>query len=44
MPVVTLADDADFAGWRDAARQLAPAGTPAETIEWRVGTEPGHRP
>jgi DNA polymerase len=41
MAVVTLAHDADFDGWRDAARLLALAGTPAETIEWRIGAEPG---
>jgi len=41
MAVVTLAHDADFDGWRDAARRLVLAGAAAETIEWRIGTEPG---
>ncbi len=41
MPVVTLAHEADFDGWRDAARRLVLAGTAAETIEWRVGGEAG---
>jgi len=31
----------DFEGWRDAARNLAEAGVPAETVVWHVeGGEP----
>jgi uracil-DNA glycosylase family protein len=37
MPVVTLAHDRDFAGWRNAARALALAGVAAADVEWRVG-------
>src|SRR5687767_6978269 len=37
MPVVTLAHDRDFAGWRNAARALALNGVAAADVEWRVG-------
>ncbi|MDQ3144073.1 MAG: UdgX family uracil-DNA binding protein [Pseudomonadota bacterium] len=33
---VTLADEDDFDGWRDAARGLAEAGVPAAAIAWQV--------
>lgn len=35
--VVRLADEDDFAGWRDAARRLAGAGVPPGEIVWQVG-------
>src|SRR5687768_11060685 len=38
---VTLAAPDDFDGWRDAARDLAEAGVPAEAVVWQVaGGEP----
>jgi DNA polymerase len=38
---VTLAAPDDFDGWRDAARDLAEAGVPAEAVVWQVlGSEP----
>ena len=38
---VTLAAPDDFDGWRDAARDLAEAGAPAEAVVWQVtGGEP----
>jgi DNA polymerase len=37
---VTLADEDDFDGWRDAARALAAAGIPAEAVIWQVGDAP----
>lgn len=37
MPVVTLADETDFAGFRKAARDLATAGVPPPLVTWRVG-------
>src|SRR5687768_6502301 len=37
MPVVTLAHDRDFAGWRNAARALALNGVAPADVEWRVG-------
>src|SRR5687767_3527835 len=37
MPVVTLAHDRDFAGWRNAARALALNGVAAADVEWRIG-------
>jgi uracil-DNA glycosylase family protein len=37
MPVVTLAHDRDFAGWRNAARALALRGVPPAEVEWRIG-------
>jgi uracil-DNA glycosylase family protein len=37
MPVVALAHDHDFAGWRNAARSLALRGVPPEEVEWRIG-------
>jgi DNA polymerase len=39
MQVVTLADEDDFDGWRDAARRLAAAGTPPGEVAWQVGGE-----
>ena len=33
---VTLADEDDFDGWREAARGLAEAGVPAAAIVWQV--------
>ena len=33
---VTLAAPDDFDGWRDAARDLAEAGVPADAVVWRV--------
>jgi len=33
---VTLAAPDDFDGWRDAARDLAEAGVPAEAVVWQV--------
>ncbi|MEA1072098.1 UdgX family uracil-DNA binding protein [Sphingomonas sp. LY160] len=33
---VTLSDEDDFAGWRDAARGLAEAGVPPSAIRWEV--------
>ena len=41
MPTVTLADPADFDGWRDAARALAQAGVPASAVVWQVGGDTG---
>jgi uracil-DNA glycosylase family protein len=41
MPVVTLAHDHDFAGWRNAARALALAGVAADDVEWRIDADPG---
>ena len=38
---VTLAAPDDFDGWRDAARDLAEAGVPADAVVWQVaGGEP----
>ncbi|WP_114953666.1 UdgX family uracil-DNA binding protein [Sphingosinicella terrae] len=37
MRVVSLAEEDDFEGWRDAARALAGARAPATDISWRVG-------
>jgi len=37
---VTLSAPDDFDGWRDAARDLAEAGVPAEAVVWRVEGEP----
>ncbi len=36
---VTLAGPDDFEGWREAARGLAAAGVPGETIDWQVDGE-----
>lgn len=33
---IALAHQADFAGWRDAARRLLAAGAPPETVAWAV--------
>ncbi|MBA2771982.1 MAG: uracil-DNA glycosylase, partial [Sphingomonas sp.] len=33
---VTLGSQDDFDGWRNAARDLAEAGVPAEAVVWRV--------
>jgi uracil-DNA glycosylase len=38
--VVSLADEDDFEGWRDAARALAQAGLPASEVVWQVGDTP----
>ena len=38
---VRLSAPDDFEGWRDAARNLAEAGVPAEAVVWEVeGGEP----
>lgn len=44
MPIVTLADEVDFDGWRDAARALALAGTAARDVTWQVGGGPARTP
>ncbi|WP_126174393.1 UdgX family uracil-DNA binding protein [Altericroceibacterium xinjiangense] len=36
---VTLAAPDDFDGWRDAARNLAASGVPADAVAWHIGTE-----
>jgi DNA polymerase len=36
---VTLAAPDDFEGWRDAARNLAEAGVPAEAVVWQIEGE-----
>jgi uracil-DNA glycosylase len=41
MHLVTLADEEDFDGWRDAARSLAGATVPPGEVSWRVGAEAG---
>ena len=41
MHVVTLSDEDDFDGWREAARRLASAGVATGEVSWRVGGEPG---
>jgi probable DNA metabolism protein len=38
MESVILADEVDFAGWRDAGRRLALAGVAPEHTVWSVGT------
>ena len=40
MRVVSLADEDDFEGWRDAARTLAQARVPASEIVWQIGDAP----
>jgi DNA polymerase len=40
MYIVTLAHEADFDGWRTAARGLAAANVPADEIIWEVGGAP----
>ncbi|MEQ1944908.1 UdgX family uracil-DNA binding protein [Mesorhizobium sp. VNQ89] len=35
---IRLADETDFAGWRDAARRLALAGVQPEEVAWIVGS------
>lgn len=35
---VALADESDFAGFREAARQLLAAGVAPDDVDWRVGT------
>ena len=37
---VTLSAPDDFEGWRNAARDLAEAGVPAEAVVWQVEGEP----
>jgi DNA polymerase len=37
MQSVVLADEVDFAGWRDAARRLAVAGIAPQHVVWSVG-------
>ena len=37
MQSVVLADEVDFGGWRAAARRLALAGVPPESVAWSVG-------
>jgi len=39
MPVVSLAHETDFEGWRTAARSLRAAGERPETIAWRIGDD-----
>jgi probable DNA metabolism protein len=41
MVTITLEEPDDFEGWRDAARGLAAAGTPADQILWQVGGQTG---
>ena len=36
MHLVRLASEIDFAGWREAARELAANDVPPEDVEWRV--------
>src|SRR6478672_11675983 len=36
---VTLSAPDEFEGWRDAARDLAEAGVPAEAVVWQVQGE-----
>src|SRR5688572_17024380 len=44
MPVITLAHECDFAGWRNAARALALAGVAPGEVEWRIGAAPSPSP
>ena len=37
MPVVTLARETDWEGWRSSARTLRQAAVPPEEVAWRVG-------
>lgn len=37
--LVRLASEDDFEGWRDAARRLAGAAVPAESVVWQAGEE-----
>ena len=41
MQIVRLANQADFEGWRNAARSLLAQGIAPEHIEWRAGEESG---
>lgn len=41
MQLISLADDEDFEGWRDAARRLAIAGVAPSDVQWQVGDGPG---
>jgi DNA polymerase len=41
MPLVTIADEDDFEGWRESARALVAAGIAAKDVSWRVGTAEG---
>ena len=41
MQVVTLAEEDDFEGWRDAARGLVLAGVAPSEVGWRVGAGGG---
>jgi probable DNA metabolism protein len=41
MRLVTLTDEDDFDGWRDAARGLAAESVPASDVVWQVGDGPG---
>jgi DNA polymerase len=41
MRTVQLEAEDDFEGWRDAARALALAGVPAESVAWRAGDAGG---
>src|SRR6476646_1362833 len=38
MPVIALADDTDFAGWRRAARTLLQNGIPPAEVTWTAGS------
>ena len=40
MRTVELAHEADFAGWREAARRLDLAHVPPETVTWLVAGAP----
>ena len=40
MRLMTLAEQDDFDGWREAARALAAEGVPPEDIVWQVGDTP----
>jgi uracil-DNA glycosylase len=37
MYAISLRDEDDFDGWREAARALAGAGVPPDQVEWQVG-------
>lgn len=41
MQIIRLANQTDFEGWRDAARNCLMQGIAPENIEWRVGQESG---
>ncbi|WP_260597692.1 UdgX family uracil-DNA binding protein [Sphingomonas endolithica] len=41
MRLVTLTEDDDFDGWRDAAREMVAAAVPPSDVVWQVGEGPG---